>query len=88
MNQPSDEEMAPEAGTEEFIRVWQASTSRQQVADQLRTSVRAASQKAVRYRRLGIPLKHMPVSKTTITNVAYYATLAESELKRFNETGR
>jgi len=61
----------------EFIRVWQSSSTRREVAEKLRMSSDNVRQRVKRYRRNGIPLKEMEYTETWTQLAEYAKELAE-----------
>jgi hypothetical protein len=68
---------------EAFVRAWQQAASRPDAAAAVGMTLRQASDRVMRYRRMGIPLKRMPVGRPagTMLDVAALTKLALSAAK-------
>jgi DNA-directed RNA polymerase specialized sigma24 family protein len=55
---PTRPKPAAPASPEEFVRVWQSSSSAREVATKLGIPATTASSRAMRYRKAGVRLKH------------------------------
>tara|TARA_R110002020_G_scaffold15808_3_gene56435 strand:+ start:3340 stop:3585 length:246 start_codon:yes stop_codon:yes gene_type:complete len=61
---------------EEFVRVWQTCRTVGEVADKLNLTKRACYQRAVAYRKKGVPLKKYPKGRYSAHHDIDYPALA------------
>jgi hypothetical protein len=72
---------------EEFIRVWQTSSSAQEVADKLKMPKPIVLARASNYRKTGVKIKNMPRGATRRLDVAALNKLIE-QLDREKAMGK
>ena len=63
---------------EEFVRVWSGSTSRAEVASKTGLSPRTVARYAWKFRRNGVPLKHLKEERPIKTDWTQLSDLCES----------